>query len=233
MADLEIAFRLPIPSWPRAVFEAPFGYRGGRLRIGDLTVLEACDRKNLEIGIAGELPDGEPVSLRLLVAESGERSIAVRVGDSDAVREDQLAAAPSRSAWTHAFMALLASAFGFAAGYLYLLEAQASGDPWPLKMARHMAGWHLLLTLTLFPASVWGQRLGIRIVQTVSAVFFAIHVGIAIANATAASATELWIAVFNAASGAFFLAAAIYGNRAHRDMDPLRGLPELAEARVR
>ena len=33
-----------------------------------------------------------------------------------------------------------------------------------------------------------------------------------------------WIALFNALSGIFFFAAVVYGQRAHRDMDPLRAL---------
>ena len=98
---------------------------------------------------------------------------------------------------------------------------------WALKMAYHTAAWHLLLTFTLFPASVWGQRLGIRSVQIVSLVFFCIHLGIAIANAfwrDAGSLVDVWIAFYNALSGVLFLASLIYGNRAHSDMDPVTAL---------
>ena len=94
-----------------------------------------------------------------------------------------------------------------------------------IKMAYHMAGWHLLLTFTLFPSSVWGQRVGIRSVQVVSAVFFAIHACIAAVNALdpqAMAVNDQWIAAWNAVSGIFFLAAVIYGNAAYRDMDPGR-----------
>jgi hypothetical protein len=90
-------------------------------------------------------------------------------------------------------------------------------------MGLHMAGWHLLLTLTLFPASVWGQRIGIRVVQAVSLVFFLIHAGIATANLDMADPA---IAVLNALSGLLFGAATLYGQRAHRDMDPIRALVE-------
>ena len=92
-----------------------------------------------------------------------------------------------------------------------------------------MAGWHLLLTLTLFPASVWGQRTGIRVVQGVSLMVFLIHAGIAIANLgppEPGEPTDAWIASLNAASGLLFLVTALYGRRAYRDMDPgsaLRG----------
>ncbi len=92
-------------------------------------------------------------------------------------------------------------------------------------MAYHMAGWHLLLTFTLFPSSVWGQRVGIRSVQVVSAVFFVIHACIAAVNALdpqTMTVNDQWIAAWNALSGSFFLAAAIYGNPAYRDMDPAR-----------
>jgi hypothetical protein len=82
-----------------------------------------------------------------------------------------------------------------------------------------------LLTLTLFPASVWGQQLGIRAVQLVSCVFFFIHVGIAVANGVAPdSLRDGSIAMLNALSGLLFLVSVIYGQRAHRDMDPVAAL---------
>ena len=93
---------------------------------------------------------------------------------------------------------------GFAASWLYLQKT----DPWSFKMAFHMAGWHLLLVLTLSPISLLGGRKGVRGVQAVAAVFFAIHVGIALANTDASSLAG--IGILNAASGLFFLATAIY-----------------------
>jgi len=132
-----------------------------------------------------------------------------------------------RSAWTHAVLALTGSGAGFVASYLYLLKAQALQSDWALKMGYHMAGWHLLLTFTLFPASVWGQRIGIRSVQLVSLLFFFIHAGIALANIGPHDPTnpdDPSIAFFNALSGLLFLIAAIYGNRAYRDMDPVEAL---------
>ena len=68
----------------------------------------------------------------------------------------------SGSAWLHAWIALTGSVLGFVASYLYVGRAQTFSDQWAMQMAIHMAGWHLLLALTLFPASVWGQRPGIR-----------------------------------------------------------------------
>ena len=116
---------------------------------------------------------------------------------------------------------------GFAASYLYLLKAGTLHTDWEVKMGQHMAGWHLLLTFTLFPASVWGQRLGIRAVQLVSALFFCIHLGIALANlgpAAVATPYDAGIAILNAASGTLFLLTVLYGFRAYRDMDPIAAL---------
>jgi hypothetical protein len=59
--------------------------------------------------------------------------------------------------------------------------------------------------------------------------FFLIHVGIAIANVGAgdpADPLEGAIAFLNALSGVLFLATVLYGNRAWRDMDPVRALRE-------
>jgi hypothetical protein len=136
-------------------------------------------------------------------------------------REGRIWARPTRSAWTHAFIALAGSAAGFAASWFYLAKAHALHDEWAAKMGQHTAGWHLLLTFTLFPLSVWGQRPGIRAVQVASLVFFCIHAGMAIANSDLG---EPGIAFFNAASGLLFLASVFYGNRAHRDMDPIAAL---------
>ena len=63
--------------------------------------------------------------------------------------------------------------------------------------------------------------------QGVSLLFFLIHAGIAIANLGPSDPTEpndAWIAGLNALSGILFLIAAIYGNRAYRDMDPVAAL---------
>jgi len=127
----------------------------------------------------------------------------------------------------HAWIALAASAAGFVAGFLYLLQSYARDSAWDLKMAQHMTAWHLLLTFTLFPASVWGQRIGIRSAQAVSLVFFCIHAGIAIANigpGDPLNPDDPWIGVLNAVSGALFLAAVVYGQRAFSDMDPVAAL---------
>ena len=50
----------------------------------------------------------------------------------------------------------------------------------------------------------------------VSGVFFAIHLGLALANVEEGPG----IAVLNAASGLCFLVAVVYGQRAWTDMDP-------------
>ena len=156
--------------------------RGGVLIVDGVdggAVLRAPDRRSLAEGVEAR-QDGHTLSMQL----DGE-VLRVEVDGRRAPREAELGAPPSRSAWAHAFIALAGSAAGFVAGLLYLLKAQDIASAWALKMAYHTAGWHLLLTLTLFPASVWGQRLGIRAVQLISAIFFAIHVGIAIANVSA------------------------------------------------
>ncbi len=161
-----------------------------------------------------------------LVERRGVPRIEITVDGALAVPEDHLRAPIAGSAKIHAWIALLASFFGFVASYLYLGRAESFQDPWSLKMAMHMAGWHLLLTLTLFPASFWGQRLGIRVVQGVSLGFFFIHLGIAVANMwpQGGPSDGPWIAVLNALSGLFFLAATVYGQKAHRDMNPLTAL---------
>jgi hypothetical protein len=133
-----------------------------------------------------------------------------------------------RALWAHGWIALGASLFGFAASYLYLGRSQTLADPWALKMAIHMAGWHLILALTLFPASVFGGRAGVRVVQAVSALFFAIHVGIALANSGEDDGP--WIAIFNAASGILFLAALIYGQSARKTISIGRPLASSSDA---
>jgi hypothetical protein len=218
---LEIAFRLPLEGWPRALFQGNYGYRHGSLSLDGATVLRAASREELERGVEGT-PEGAGAPIRMqLLPRNGVPTLHVLAAGREAVREDQVWARPTRSAWIHAGIALLGSAAGFAASYFYLVEAEALHSVWAGKMGQHTAGWHLLLTFTLFPASVWGQRTGIRAVQLVSFVFFAIHAGIALANSDLGDPA---IAFFNAMSGAFFLVSVIYGNRAHRDMDPIAAL---------
>jgi hypothetical protein len=224
MPGIEHAFRLPLPGWPRAQFKCGFGYENARLVVDGARVLLGATRADLERGIEGELRSGERVAMQL---QDGQ--IVVVAAGKRAIREDRVFAKPTRSAWIHAFIALFGSAAGFAASAFYLVRSSALRglDPmssvWAYKMGIHTAGWHLLLTFTLFPASVWGQRLGIRAVQLVSLVFFCIHAGIALANK---DMSDPAIAAFNALSGALFAASVLYGQRAHRDMDPLRALAE-------
>jgi hypothetical protein len=222
MAEHTIAFRLPRPGLPRALFVTDYSLRRGRLLVDGAVVLDAPSHEQLLRGVSASLPGSEQQRITVQAVD-GEVHLLL---DGVEVRpEEQLRAPTSRSAWIHGFIALGGSAFGFIASYLYVLRADALGDPWPMRMALHMAAWHLLLTLTLFPASVWGQRIGIRAVQATSLVFFAIHVGIALSNAGAAEVAESeWIAILNAASGLAFLAAVLYGQRAHADMDPLRAI---------
>lgn len=233
MSELEHAFRLPLPGWPRAVFCSDFAYESAELRMGDVVVLRAPTRPVLERGVSAVLPDsGARVAMRLELNDRGTPTVRVSIDDRAALSEEGLRARPTTSAWVHATIALAASVAGFVASYLYLLRAASEEGDWALKMARHMAGWHLLLVVTLFPSSVWGQRVGIRAVQWTSALFFAIHAGIALANLGAVDAAGYGgaIASFNALSGVCFLAAVLYGNRAYRDMDPVAAL---RAARVR
>lgn len=227
--DQEIAFQLPLDGWPEAVFEDSFSFDGGTLVVDGRPVLRARSRADLERGVETILlPGGCRLAMRL-VPEGQGVGLAVLVDGEEALRRDRLRARPTRSAWTHALLALGGSFAGFAASWLYLQRSELLHDEWALKMGNHMAGWHLLLTFTLFPASVWGGRIGIRVVQWVSALFFAIHVGIAIANVGAPDAAdplEGTIAFLNALSGVLFLATVLYGNRAWRDMDPVRALRE-------
>jgi hypothetical protein len=223
VADIELGFLLPLPGWPRAVFTSDFGYEHAELRLDDRVVLRAPTRAELERGATGLVPSAAAVTMRLGTNDRGTPEIQIAVDGRFALAEGGVRARPTRSAWTHACLALAASGAGFVASWLYLLRAAAEEGDWALKMGRHMAGWHLLLVVTLFPASVWGQRRGIRGVQLVSVLFFAIHAGIAIANLGAADPAGHGgaIAFFNAVSGVFFLAAAVYGNVAYRDMDPV------------
>jgi hypothetical protein len=218
--DLRVAYRLPLTGYPRAVVVKNRGGGGARLVVETETVADARNRDELLAGVTGTLASGEEVALRA-VDKGGSEQIQIEVAGKRAVREDKAWAKPSRSAWAHAFIALGGSAAGFASSAVYLVKAHALADEWALKMGNHTAGWHLLLTFTLFPASVWGQRFGIRAVQVVSFVFFGIHLGIALANADLA---DRWIAFFNALSGVLFLVSVVYGQRAYRDMDPAAAL---------
>ena len=219
MAEHRIEFRLPLPGLPRALFAGDYGLRQGKVLVDGNLVLEARLPEALARGVSGQLPGTDhQLELRAIDGE-----VHLFLDDREIKPEERLQAPVSRSAWIHGFIALAGSAFGFIASYLYVQRADALGDPWSMRMAVHMAAWHLLLTLTLFPASVWGQRIGIRAVQATSVVFLAIHAGIALSNAVAAEISEgLGIAIWNAASGLAFLGAVVYGQRAHHDMNPLR-----------
>ena len=217
--DLEIAFRLPLDGWPRAVFQSDYGYRGGVLVVDGAQVLQARSREALERGVEGHAK-GAPLAMRL-VDRAGAPVLEVSAAGREAKREGRIWARPTRSAWIHACIALGGSAAGFAASWFYLVKASLLHDDWARKMGQHTLGWHILLTFTLFPASVWGQRAGIRAVQVASLVFFCIHAGMALANSDLG---DPGIAFFNAVSGILFLASILYGNRAHRDMDPVAAL---------
>ena len=219
MAERTVTFRLPLPRFPRAIFVTDYGLRKGQVLIDGTVVLAADSRAALLEGVSAVLPGTD----RLLTVQAVDDDVCLAIDGVAARREDHLGAPTSRSAWAHGWIALAGSAFGFVASYLYLVRAQVLDDAWSLRMAMHMAAWHLLLTLTLFPASVWGQRLGIRAVQATSLLFFFIHVGIALSNAAAPGEGQDggWVALLNAASGLAFLGAVVYGQRAHADMDPL------------
>lgn len=220
---LEIAYRLPLPGFPRARFVTDFGYRGGALTVDERLLLDVRSRAELEEGTGTWLDADTPLAVRLEPGARGRPRLVLRCRGALVAREDDLVARPAKSAWLHAFLALGASFAGFAASALYLRKASLFADEWALKMGRHMAGWHLLLTFALFPASVWGQAVGVRAVQLTSFVFFLIHAGLALANTDHAEAA---IGALNALSGVCFLAATIYGNRAHRDMAPERALAD-------
>jgi hypothetical protein len=219
---LEIVYRLPLPGWPRALFRSDYGYRGARLSVDGAQVLHATSLEALKAGVEGILPGANDASITMRLEEAGDAPVVVvTAGGSLALREDRVWARPTRSAWNHAFIALAGSAAGIAASAFYLMKAVAMNDDWSRKMGMHTLGWHLLLTFTLFPASVWGQRPGIRTVQFVSLLFFCIHLSMALANM---NLTDPAIAFFNAASGVLFMASTIYGQRAYRDMDPVLAL---------
>ena len=213
---IDLGFRLPLPGYPRVVFHSDFSHRNAELHVEGERVAHAYTKEALAAGVEGRWGEGHVVAMRLVGDRDAER-LVVTVDGTPALREDRIWAKPSRTAWIHAFIALAGSAAGFLASVFYLLKAHALADEWALKMGNHTAGWHILLTLTLFPASVWGQRVGIRAVQVVSFVFFCIHVGIALANS---DLVDPPIAFFNGLSGLLFLGSTLYGNRAYRDMSP-------------
>jgi hypothetical protein len=212
VAELRVAFRLPDAR--RLIFVSDYSLCGGQVLLGDRVLLSAPSTAALERGVSGRLDTGV-----LTLRATDPDDIQLALDGADIVREDRVRAPISRSAWIHALLAFGGSAFGFLASWLYVRRAGLLSDPWAMKMALHMAAWHLLLVLTLFPLSLFGQRVGIRVVQATSLLFLCIHVGIAVAN-TGPAFDGPWIAIFNAISGVAFLCAAIYGSRAYRDMDP-------------
>jgi hypothetical protein len=221
-----------VPGTPlrRVVFESDFAFQRGRLLLDDDEVAHADSRRALEDGLCSSAGNSGGLNLCAHLEMKGAvPTVVVTCDGAPLPAEEELRPSPSRSAWIHAFIALAGSVAGFTASLIYLERAQAVDSTHAFKMAYHMAGWHLLLVLTLFPASVWGQRLGIRSVQVVSLMFFCIHAGIALANATnpiPADPTEFRIAVWNAVSGLFFAIATVYGQRAWRDMNPLRAIEQ-------
>lgn len=219
MAERRLAFRLPLPGLPRALFVTDYGLRRGHLLVDGAMILDAPSHEALVSGVSAALPG----TAQRITVQAVDDDVRLSVDGFEVTCEEHLRAPTSRSAWIHGCIALGGSAFGFVASYLYVLRANELHDPWPMRMALHMAAWHLLLTLMLFPASVWGQRIGIRAVQATSLLFFVIHAGIAVSNAreVVESSYGPWIAIFNAASGLAFFAAVAYGQRAHADMDPL------------
>jgi hypothetical protein len=224
-ATLDIPFRLPLGGRPRAIFQTDYLYEGGRLLVDGACVLEAASRAALEEGVSARFAEGI-LSAQLATSDEGAR-LLVKLDDIDAIDERDVEVRATRWAYVHAFLALGGSFAGFVASWLYLQKAASLNSAWALKMGQHTAGWHLLLTLTLFPGSIWGGRIGIRIVQCVCVVFFAIHLAIAIANVGRSDPTnpnDPTIAAFNALSGVLFLVAGLVGNRAHRDMDPALAL---------
>ncbi|MEJ7734314.1 MAG: hypothetical protein WKG00_34605 [Polyangiaceae bacterium] len=205
MAELRISYLLPAASPTRAVFVTDYGLRGGELLVDGAVVLAAPSHAALQQGVVGALrSSGQAVCAR----SEGDFDVRIWVDGIEAVREDAPAAFRGRAARLHAALALAASASGFVASWLYVVRARASGDAWAMKMALHMAGWHLLLTLALFPAALWGGRFGLAGVRVTALVFFAIHAAIALAN-LGPEAEGSAIAALNATSGLAFLATAL------------------------
>lgn len=220
-ARLAIPFRLPLSGRPRAVFETDYLYEGGRLLVGGACILQVASRSALEEGVSAHFSEGT-ICARL-ATDGGATKLHLLLDDVDAIDEREIELMATRSTWAHALLALGGSFAGFVASGLYLHKATVLHSAWAMKMGQHTAGWHLLLTLALLPGAVWGGRIGIRIVQCVCVLFFAIHLMIALANLGPSDPTnpnDLGVALFNALSGVLFFAAAVVGQRAHRDMDP-------------
>lgn len=225
--------RLPLADWPAAVVESDYAFGSTKLVVDGRELLRAETRTQLRDGVRTAFGDHD---LRMRLDESDDGAdIVVELDGRRALEESSLRPPVCPSVRRHALIALAASAAGFIASYLYLERAWAMDSVWALKMAYHMAGWHLLLTFVLAPASLLFGRIGIRSVQVTSALFFLIHLGIAVANALDPSSLHHGgaIAVWNALSGLFFLAAVFYGNTAWRDMDPVRALPLLSTSLLR
>ncbi len=218
MAELEVAFRLD--KQRRAQFISDYGMSKGRCLVDGAEVISIPSYAALRAGVSRDLAGLG----RITVRADEDFEVRMWVDEVEAPREDRVVEPISRSAWHHAWLALSGSGLGFIASWLYLRRAEASGDPWALKMAMRMAAWHLMLTLTLFPASLWGRRVGTRAVQGAALVFFFIHLGIALANTGShvAIAEGPWLALLNGASGIAFFVTVVYGQRAHADMSRAR-----------
>src|SRR5690242_17709737 len=101
-AGIEVAFRLPLDGWPRALFRSDFGYGRARLQIEGEQVLRADSRDELERGIEGSWDaNGAPLMMKLR-DRGGVSVVQVLVAGREAVREDKVWAKPTRSAWIHA-----------------------------------------------------------------------------------------------------------------------------------
>lgn len=221
MARYEEHFLLASLGWRRLTFASDYSLSFGVLEVDGQELLRARSQQQLLDGIDIAWPTANDV-LRLRLIDIKTRQLQLHHNGVLLPREKKVEVPPSRAVWMHAYLALWASFAGFVASYLYLKKAQILESVWALKMGYHTAGWHLLLTLTLFPASVWGQRPGIRLVQVVSAVFFAIHLGIGLANFGVNdpnNPNDFWIGLWNATSAVFFGLAVWWGNKAHADMD--------------
>ena len=220
-ATQRLVFRLPRPGWPSVVVETDYLYDVADLVVDGEVVLASQSREELLRGVSVCRDDGT-LTLRLIESD-GHSRLELRDDGREALPDSVIHVRPTRPVWMHAWIAFGGSLAGFVASAMYLRKSAMLHSEWAWKMGQHTAAWHLLLTLTLFPAAVWGPRLAVRIVQGVSLLFFLIHASMAIGNLGPSDPTnpnDPAIALFNALSGLLFLAAAIYGNRAHRDKDP-------------
>lgn len=184
-------------------------------------ILHVPSRTALEEGVSARFAEG--LVCARLATEGDTTKLHLSLDGVEAIDERDIELSATRSTWVHALLALGGSFAGFVASGLYLHKAALLHSAWATKMGQHTAGWHLLLTLTLLPGALWGGRIGIRVVQCVCFLFFAIHLAIAIANlgpSDPSNPNDAGVALFNALSGALFLAAGLVGQRAHREMDP-------------